>query len=57
MSRVLLTIVAVALWLAAIVGIYEWSVSGSGWAAVNAGIVGVFGLAALVPVLLHLWRR
>lgn len=57
MTRVALTVVAVALWLAAIFGVHQWSVSGSGWAAINAGIVAVFGLAALVPVLLHLWRR
>lgn len=57
MSRVALTVLAVALWLAAIYGVYQWSVSGSGWAVANAAIVGVFGLAALVPVLLHLWSR
>ena len=56
MSRIVGTVLAVALWLAAIAGVYQWSVSGSGWATVNAAIVGVFGLAALVPVLLHLWR-
>lgn len=57
MSRVIWTVLAVALWLAAIAGVYVWSVSGSGWAVVNTAIVAVFGLAALVPVLLHLWRR
>lgn len=57
MSRVVWTVLAVALWLAAIAGIYEWSVSGSGWAVVNAAIVAVFGLAVLVAVLLPLWRR
>lgn len=57
MTRVVGTALAVAVWVAAIVGVYQWSASGSGWATVNAAIVGVFGLAALVPVLLHLWRR
>ena len=56
MTRVVWSVVAGAVWVAAIVGVYVWSVSGSGWAVVNAAIVAVFGLAALVPVLLHLWR-
>ena len=56
MTRVVWSVLAVAVWVAAIVGVYVWSVSGSGWAVVNAAIVAVFGLAALVPVLLHLWR-
>ena len=56
MSRIAWTVVAVAAWIAVIWGVYEWSVSGSGWAGVNAAIAAAFGLILLVPVLLRLWR-
>lgn len=50
-------VAAVAVWLLAILGVYRWSVSGSGWAIVNTGITAIFGLAALVPTLRWLSRR
>ena len=56
MSRIVWTVVAVVAWIAVIWGVYLWSVSGSGWAGVNAAITAMFGLIVLVPVLLRLWR-
>ena len=57
MNRIMWTVVAVVAWIAVIWGVYQWSISGSGWAGVNAAIAAVFGLVVLVPVLLRLWRE
>jgi hypothetical protein len=56
-TRVPATVATLVVWVAAIWGAYRWSLDGGGWEIVNAVIVAVFGLAAVVPLLIRLWRR
>lgn len=57
MRRAALTAGVVVVWITLVVGVYEWSVRGSGWEGANTAFAALFGLAAAVPVLAMIWRR